>query len=354
MNYRDYFIPWAKDVNKTLQKILNKKEKEGKAISTTAQSLWKNLAIFIEGGKRMRAGLVKLGYESAGGKIPDNLLPVSAAIEITQSAILIHDDIIDQDVLRHNRPTVHKVYEAFHKKNYKKNDPAHYGQAMATLVGDAGFYETIFQIAQANFPEKDKIEAIKMLCDNMINTCYGEALDVELGQKQKITQKEVTAINTLKTAHYTIIGPLKIGAILAGARNSQLKTFEDYGLPLGLAFQIQDDILGLFGSEEKFGKSTTSDIREGKNTLLYTEAVKRANKKQKGVLQKLWGKKDITKKEADKVRQIIKDTGALSYNQKIAKAYVEKAKRIVYKITKNKHLQEVYLTLADFVVNREK
>jgi len=123
---------------------------------------------------------------------------------------------------------------------------------------------------------------------------------------------------------------------------------------VGIAFQLQDDILGMFGSVEKLGKPVDSDIKEGKNTLLYTQALKRGNFRQQKKLMSLWGRKDITPTEIEEARKIIKETGSLEYSQKLAKGLVEKGKRAAPQITKNKELQKVFLSLADFVVEREK
>jgi len=110
----------------------------------------------------------------------------------------------------------------------------------------------------------------------------------------------------------------------------------------------------VFGNEEKLGKPVDDDIKEGKNTLLYTQALKRGNSQQRKRLMSLWGKKDITPSEIKEAREIIKKTGSLEYSQKLARRLVEKGKKVVPRLTKNKELQEVFLSLADFIVEREK
>lgn len=354
MDYKEYFLPYASEIDKFLAKFFQLKIKESRKITPIAAEMWQKLEDFIAGGKRIRGGLVKLGYECFGGKNGKSVLPVAAAMEITQGAILIHDDIIDQADFRHSKQTVHRRYEAYHKKNYQKRDTLHYGESMAIIVGDAGFYEAISLIEQSDFPKNLKLRAIDQLIKFMTETCYGELLDVDLGYREKISEKAIMIINTLKTAQYTLVGPLKMGGILGGAKDSQLVRFEDYGLPVGIAFQLQDDILGMYGSVEKLGKPVDSDIKEGKNTLLYTQALKRGSRLQQRKLMSLWGKKDITPVGLEEARKIIKETGSLEYSQKLARRLVEKGKKAVPKITKNKELQEVFLSLADFIVERER
>lgn len=137
-----------------------------------------------------------------------------------------------------------------------------------------------------------------------IRLVTSEALDIDLTYRKDILEKDITTINRLKAAWYTIVGPLGVGASLAGVSFSKLKVLEDYGLPLGIAFQLQDDVLGIFGDKKKTGKSTASDIREGKNTLLYLYALKKGTPKQIQQLKNLWGKKDITADEISLTRQI--------------------------------------------------
>ena len=354
VDYKEYFVPFAQDVDKFLRDFFARKKEEASKISPVAFVVWKNLEKFIKGGKRLRAGLVKLGYETYGGRNFKSILPVAAAYELTHGSILVHDDIIDQDTLRHNKPTIHKVYEKFHRKNYRKGESVRYGESMAICVGDAGLYEAISLIAESNFRSHLKIGAIERLTQTMSNTVYGEALDVDLGCRDKIAEKLVNSINTLKTSYYTFVGPLKIGAILAGAGQNRLGVLEEYGLPLGLAFQIQDDILGMFGDVKKFGKSIDSDIRQGKNTLLFTQSLKRATPAQKRLLKRYWGKSDITKKEAGLVRKIIIDSGSLDYSKRASLDFIEEAKGVVDRITQDPGLGEVYSSLADYIAKRER
>jgi len=352
MGYMDYFFSFAKEIDRFLNFFLEKKIKESEKINPLASDIWIKIKNFISGGKRIRGGLVKLGYECFRGKKKRAILPIASALEITHGAILIHDDIIDRSDFRHHQPTVHRNYESYHKKNYQKGDPSHYGEGMALIVGDAGFYEGISLIEKSSFPPDLKLKCLGFLAKLMIHTCYGEILDVDLSFRSKVSEEEIMLVNRLKTAEYTIVGPLKIGGILAGADPKKLKKFEDYGFAVGIAFQIQDDILGMFGSFEKLGKPVDSDIKEGKNTLLYTQALKRGNKKQRERLKSLWGKEDITQEEVEEAREIIRKTGSLSYSQNLARKLVNEAKTVVPNITQDENLKNVFLSLADFVIER--
>jgi len=355
VNFKQYFSSYTDKINSFLEKFIQKRIKESKDINSSLPLFWKNMKGIIIRGKRIRGNLIRLGYNCFKENNDDkNLLPVSTALELTQSAILIHDDIIDQSELRRSQLTIHERYKKYHLKNYQKGDALHYGESMAIVMGIIGYYEAIKLITQSQFKDEIKIKAINEFSHFMINTGYGEGLDVDLAYREKIKQKDIFDIYTYKTAYYTIIGPLKIGAILAGAKKKDLKIFEKYGIPLGIAFQIHDDILGIFGNEKSTGKKTGDDIKEGKNTILFTQALRKANSKQKRVLKKLWGKRDINTEEIDQVREVIIQTGSLKYCQKLAINLIEEAKAKVIKITRKKNLQEVFSSLADFIIKREK
>lgn len=354
MDYQQYFLPYTRKINQFLDRFFTEKITQSKTITPVASEIWRNIQNFISGGKRIRGGLVKLGYECFKKPDEKNLLSISAALELTHGAILIHDDIIDQSEFRHNQPTVHKKYESEHIKRYQRRSASHYGEGMAIVAGIVGYYGAISLINQGKFPPDLKLKAIDQLANFMTYTCYGEGLDVDLACRQEIKEKDVLTIHTYKTVYYTFIGPLKIGGILAGAGEKELKKFEDYGVPAGIAFQLQDDILGVFGDEKELGKPIGDDIKEGKNTLLYTQAIKKGNISQRKKLTSLWGNKKITLKQVQKVRKIIKKTGSLAYSQKLARELVKKGKKAVPKITNNKNLQEVFSSLADFIIERKR
>lgn len=353
MIYKEYFFPYVGEINKFLVQFFRFKRKEAAKATPVAVEMWQKLEGFVAGGKRIRGSLVKLGYECFKKGDEKKILPVSAAIEITHGALLVHDDIIDSSEFRHNQPTVHKQYEKeFRQKKYSKKSAFHYGKSMGIVIGITGYYEAISLLAKTQFPCQSKLAAVEELGRFMVETGYGEALDIDLACRQEIEEKDVLAIHALKTAQYTIVGPLKIGALLAGAKRSQLKKFEDYGVSVGIAFQLQDDVLGIFGSEKELGKPAGDDLKEGKNTLLYTRAMEKGSLSQRKKLKNLWGNKKATLKDVEKARKIIRETGSLEYSQELARKLVSKGKRTIPQLTKDKDLQEVFSLLADFVVER--
>lgn len=346
MNSKKYLAEHRRTADKFLKEFFAKKRKEAKKIDPLAVKVLNSLEEYIAGGKKVRGALTLLGYQAAGGKKKKDIIPVSAAVEIIHSSLLIHDDFIDKDKMRRGKPTVHELYS---KQNSK-----HYGASIALMIGDVGFFLSHQLIANSRFETSKIVKAMSELERLLINTGYGEVLDIAFDFKEKITWDDMLKVRLYKTAHYTFVLPLTIGTTLGEAKKGVFKAIKDYGESVGLAFQIRDDILGVFGDPEITGKSNESDIKEGKKTLLYTKALEMADRKGRDFIKKWYGSRALTKRKIEKIRKIIKNSGALNYSSSLAEELVEKGKRSIPEITKSKKYQEIFSSLADYIVKREK
>lgn len=349
MDFQEYLKKSANEIETTIQDFLKDWSKDVDNLSPRLLPLTSLLIEYCKGGKRLRGALVKMGYEMYGGS-GEEINKVAAAYEIFQTAILAHDDIIDLSETRRGKPTL-----------YRALGGDHYGISQAIGLGDIGLFLTVKIIADTDFDSERKNKAISFFSQAIINTGLGEVLDVELPHlNQERKQEDVITIHKLKTAYYTISAPLILGAILAGLPatagadvNIQNK-IEKFGENLGIAFQIQDDILGVFGNAQELGKSVTSDIEEGKNTLLITEALKNANGEQKEILEKYYGKGKVNTETVEQIKNVFVQTGALDYSQKEASNYVKMAKQLIPEITDNKKYQSLLEEMSEFLVNRSK
>jgi geranylgeranyl diphosphate synthase type I len=349
------YLSWYRQAaNQVLEEIWSKKKSEVAKISPLIVEMFKiheDLSYF---GKKMRGALVQLGYESAGGRESQAILRASVAIEILHNSFLIHDDIMDKTDLRRGEPTVHRQYTTFGREKLVKKNADHYGMAMAINLGDLGAATAYEVLTETNFPQEYVLTAIGRLNQIIKKTTFGEALDLSYNfSLGNLKPKDILRIHLFKTAEYSVVGPLQLGAILAGASKDRLAILAKYGLPLGLAFQIKDDILGMFADENTLGKPVDSDVKEGKNTLLILKALEWGSFTQKEFLEYTYGNPDVTKEELEKVREIIKSTGSLAYSEKMMKELVAAAKRKVPDITPDLRLQNVFLGLADFIIERE-
>ena len=292
------------------------------------------------GGKMLRGTLVQFGYELVKTKSSKAILKPAAAFEILHTALIIHDDIIDQSPTRRGQPAMH-----LHKN-------AHYGVSQAICLGDLGISQAVKLLSESDFQTDKKIRALTYFSQIISDTILGEMLDIRSSHTEKPKEEQILTIHKMKTARYTIVGPMTVGAILGGADETLLKSIKLFGEHLGIAFQIQDDILGIFGDENTTGKSTTSDIEENKSTLLLTYIQQQGTNKQKELFKKYYGKKGITKEQHEIIKKIFIENGALAYSQKYMNKLVSKAKAVIPQITKNISKQELLHQLTEALVNR--
>ncbi len=307
----------------------------------------------LAGGKRLRPAFMYYGYLAAGGEEKEKILRTSVSIELVHTFLLIHDDIIDRDKKRHGMDTVNFRYEKIGKKFFKKNDFEHFGNSMALIIGDmigALGNQIIFD---SQFEAKDIMRALSKLQSIISLTVIGQAQDIYIGYRNRAREDQVLEMYGNKTAKYTIEGPLQLGAILGGADREIMDGLSSYALPLGIAFQIQDDILGIFGSEKKIGKRVGADIAEGKQTLLIVKAKEKAGPPQKKKLENILGKKDLTAQNISDFRKVIKDTGALDYARAMAQRLVAEAKEAAEKLNIRAEAKEFLVGVADYMANRE-
>ncbi|MDO8638077.1 MAG: polyprenyl synthetase family protein [Candidatus Daviesbacteria bacterium] len=364
MDFRSYLKISAEEINLELEKFLKGWSREVEKISPKLIFLNQEFVKACEGGKRLRGALVKLGYEIARSSVVSRqssdklkeILKPAAAFEIFQTAILAHDDIIDLSPIRRGKSTIFKALGG-----------NHYGISQTICLGDIGFFLSQKLISESNFEEKLKNKALASFADTFVKTGLGEMLDVEIPHLKKgVSEEDILTIFKLKTAKYTISGPMQLGAILGGGDEKLLKNLEKFGEKLGIAFQIQDDILGIFGDEETLGKSVTSDIEEGKVTLLYLYALENGGKEE---LEGIYGSKvglshfakaSRDKEGLEKVRKIFKETGALGYSNKKAEGLVADAKKVIPFLTTNSpstslrasQHRAILSEMADFLVSR--
>lgn len=310
--------------------------------------------ITLKDGKRLRPVLVYFGAISAGEKMRKKIMQVSASIELVHMFLLIHDDVIDCGDLRHGIATLNKEYARIGKKTFGLKNFQQFGNSMAIIVGDMVYALAIKKLCQSGFETKKISEIIFQLQEVVNNTIIGQSQDIVIESKKKVSEKEVLKMYENKTAKYTFEGPLKIGLILAGCQDKKIFAgFSRYAISMGKAFQIQDDILGIFGDEKKIGKSTKSDISEGKKTLLVVRALEKGTKLQKEMLKQILGKKNLTQQEIKKFQMVIKETGALDYAKNMANKYLKIAKKEMENLKINFEAKEFLLGMATYLETRD-
>ncbi len=295
-----------------------------------------------KGGKRVRGYLIKLG-QMLFGKDDDSYIDIAAAIEIFQTAILIHDDVIDEADKRRGLDTINAKYAG------------HIGISKAICIGDLGFFISYNIINNANISDDLKIEIMKVYSKTLYNTVNGEIIDVELPLKsleyhKKMDDKLIYDIYVNKTAWYTIIGPILIGASSANASSLDKEKLMKMGENLGIAFQIKDDLLGLYSEDDSMGK-TLNDIKEGKQTIIYKYAIDHANKEEIEIINKYYGNSCVTIDENKIITDLFIKLGAKENAEKLELEYTKKGIDIINSMdVKNKDL---FMDFANYLLKRK-
>ncbi|MDD3374397.1 MAG: polyprenyl synthetase family protein [Candidatus Omnitrophica bacterium] len=337
---------YKKNIDKNLQAFLEKIKKEYK-FHLVYPILFESIKDFCSRkGKRIRPLLMILSYQGYAKKrvSPKNLYTASSCLELLHNFMLIHDDIIDCSDLRRGKPTIHKILS----KTVKTNDKEKLGQDLAIVAGDIVYALAIDAFLSINENHQRKEQALKYFIQTAAFTAMGEFIDIVHGFKKvsHIKEKDVFLNYSLKTARYTFECPLIIGAILAGAQKKEIKKLSRLGLLTGQAFQIQDDILGVFATQKNIGKSILSDIAEFKKTILVCHAYRELSGQKKKNFIKCFEKPKKTYSDLTAIRKIFIESGSLQYSLKKMNSLIEESKEILKKLRikpEHKHYIETAL-----------
>lgn len=353
---QDYLRSFRARFDPVLEDYLLHKCTALQSVHPLGRDLAKILMDFVTAeGKRLRPALVELGYLACGNIGTADILQPGIGVETLHGFFLVHDDVIDLSATRRNRPTVHRVLASEYRDILAGQSPTqqeHIAQSMAILVGDLMCSIAYESLTKSAFVPERIIAALQFMHRMMDATVVGEGLDVLLPYQGPATMESVLTVHRLKTAMYTFVCPMQLGMTLGGASPELLAGAERFGIPVGIAFQIQDDYLGLFGDEQELGKSVTSDVEEGKQTLLTVYASEHATVAQRDRLTALLGKSPIAPEELADVREIVTASGAVSYSYEMAQGLVEEGLRALDAVMIPEDVCEILRGIAEYVVRR--
>lgn len=283
------------------------------------------LDILARGGKRIRGALVMLGYEMSGGTNRAMIIQTARAVEMVHAYLLIMDDIQDRSLTRRGGPTVPVMLAGHHRKNHLAGDAGHFGIAMALNAMGIGNHAAQMILANLDAPENLRLNVLSILNRTVVVTAHGQTNDIMNEVVASVDEKAVERVLEWKTAHYTFLNPLHMGMVLAGADCHATDGITDYAIHAGKAFQITDDILGIFGTEFDSGKSPRDDMREGKRTTLSIFALEHTTSADKNFLLQMLGNTNLTPAEFERCKDIFVESGALKHAQNRATKHVEQA-----------------------------
>ncbi len=325
-----------KNIDKSLASFLDTVKKDYK-LHLVSPLLFESIREFtLREGKRLRPLLLILtykGYAPSSKKISRKLYNASTCMEFLHNFMLIHDDIIDRSDLRRGKPTMHKILE----NTVQTRDPDKLGIDLGIIAGDIVYALAIDAFLSIDETSVRKERALKYFIQTAAFTAMGEFIDTVSGVKpvEDVDEKEVFLNYTLKTARYTFDCPMVTGAILAGAQPREIKKISRFGILIGQAFQVQDDIIGIFETEANIGKSILSDLSEGKKTLLVTHAFSVLQGKAKKEFLTLFAKKTKTLKDLEAVKKIFVKTKSLAYALEAIHIRLNEAQKILNALDMN-------------------
>jgi geranylgeranyl diphosphate synthase, type I len=249
------------------------------------------------GGKRLRPSFCYWGYRAAGGESEEAILRAAASLELLHTFAIVHDDIMDASSERRGVPTVHALH----------------GVPAALLVGDLALVLADDLFVLAGFPESALQRGFRWYARMRQEVISGQFMDLQAAGRELVTEEEARRIAVLKSGRYTVEEPLAIGAALAGASEEWMAALHHFGAPLGEAFQLRDDLLGIFGDPSSTGKPIDSDIREGKRNLLYAKTIAALSGPDRDFFVARWGVgPDLGDDEVERLRKLVEASGARS------------------------------------------
>lgn len=314
-------------IDQTLIDFFDTSIQRARAVDPYYEDIWKNLAaLHASGGKRIRPKIVLMSYTAFGGQDISAIIPIACAQELLHFSMLIHDDIIDRDLTRYGVDNMSGRYEKLYSP-FVSDLPnrSHYANSAAIMAGDLMIAAAHKLVNDSTVASELKITASNIMYDSIFDVVGGELLDTE-SSFRPIGSIDPLKIAHFKTASYSFVGPFLTGASLAGANHQKQSVLRDLAVHLGIAYQLTDDVLGVFGDEKKTGKSASGDIREGKQTLLINTTIAGLSADEKSIFTRCFGKHDANADQVETIRQLIVSSGAKKAVEQAIDVYVEQAK----------------------------
>jgi geranylgeranyl diphosphate synthase type II len=340
-------------VDAVLERFFSLARNRASAFGLEYVQLWQELETSATGGKRFRPRMVFCAYQALGGEDLEAAAYIGAAFELLHTALIVHDDVIDHDFIRRGIPNISGSYRDRALVNGATARAAeHKGISAAVIAGDLALFNAYRLIDRSGVGDVIRSRLVEVMDEALFASAAGELIDVDFSHLADMPRvDDILSMERLKTAVYSFECPLQAGAILAGASDEVVQTLADFGREIGVAYQIVDDLLGVFGLESETGKTTIGDLREGKRTVLVSYLT---STREWGEIEPLLGKDDLTDAEADRVRDALESTGARSFAEGLACYYGNRAMSRLSESHIPPALRRELYPVADAVLGRVK
>ena len=338
-------------VEEELSIFLNRESAYLNSISSDLSPVSDALTSFLlDSGKRLRPLFAYAGFAAAGGAIEKSTTRAMAALELLQACALIHDDLMDGSDTRRGKPSIHRHFESIHVQDQLDGFAPQYGLSAAVLLGDLALVWSDQMINSAGLSTEQYARMIPLYNEMRVELMAGQFLDIhEQTQKDTSTDRSMK-IARYKSGKYTIERPLHLGAAMSATPSHEIfAALSAYGLPLGEAFQLRDDLLGVFGDPSVTGKPAGDDLREGKRTALIAFASQTA---EWSSISQLVGDSELSAEDAATVREVLERTGAKKFTQRLASDYADEAVAALHGAGIPQQLIEQLTPLVTAVVER--
>ena len=322
------------------------------AVSPDTLPLVESLEGLLAGGKRLRPAFAYWGFHAAGGKDSEEVLRACASLEFLQACALIHDDVMDASDTRRGKPAIHKQFETRHTSNQWSGSAKLFGEGAAILVGDLALSWADEMLLTSGL-NTDELQRAKNVYDIMrTELMSGQYLDLLEQVRGGITVARAETVIRFKSAKYTIERPLHLGAAIAGASPNLMQVLTNYGLALGEAFQLRDDVLGVFGDSSITGKPTGDDLREGKQTMLIAFANSNAGASERKYLFDNIGNFALTGDEIAELQKILISCGAQEFVENRITSYLDAALASLDALSEHPEAKAALIELAILATKR--
>ncbi len=352
MKLKDYISFHRPALEKTLLGYLEAKLAEFADKPLYVQSINK-IKQTVTSGKLIRGTLILLAYESRKNTITSDAMKLAASMELFHAGLLIHDDIMDDDHIRRGKPTV-LAQSIQDGKKIHANNPKNYGNAMAICIGDLALFMA-YELIGTLEDTSQSLRILQTSAYELQKVGFAQITDIHFGLSDfEPSEEEIIELYKFKTARYSFSLPLRIGGMLAGYDDTTLQNFESFGESLGIAFQIKDDELGIYGDEKIMGKPVGSDIRENKKTLFRHALFKSTDKAVRSELELIYGSKQLSDGDITIIKKYLKEHNVLPLIQKVREDKSIIARNILNTIDIPHKYKLVFADLVDFSNNRDK
>lgn len=304
----------------------------------------------VNSGKRFRPLFAAAGFVGSGGSLDQASINAISSIELVHVCALIHDDVMDGSDTRRGAPAIHKLFEKMHNDQRLSGSAEQFGVASAILLGDLAMVWASKALHESEMDSQALTRAFPLYDEMRVELMAGQYLDVYEQAFASESVERSLKVARYKSGKYSIERPLHFGSALASGAN--MDAYTGYGIPLGEAFQLRDDLLGVFGNPEQTGKPAGDDLREGKRTVLIAATMERASSEEKSFINSLLGKPDLDLASVEKIRTIMQKVGAVDFVEELISKMTQDALQALETPTITSDAREFLKHMADVATKR--